>query len=98
MYCRQGHTGSRGSEDVGLCVVVFGIITIAIVKKASIFSGRTIKRLLSDMGVFEFLTNFRVVVCKLCQSAAYPSAIGTHLRRSYARYNSSSASKIKFGL
>jgi hypothetical protein len=32
-------------------------------------------------------------VCKLCQSAVHPSAIGTYLRRSHARYHSSLASK-----
>jgi hypothetical protein len=65
-------------------------------KKGSLsFPARVVKRLLSEMDVFEFLPNFRVTVCKLCQSAIYPSAIGTHLRRSHARYNSSLASKLQ---
>lgn len=72
----------------------FDISTIArFVKSSLISSVRAVLRLLLDMDVFEFLPDFRVVVCKLCQSAVYPSAISTHLRRSHARYNSSSVSK-----
>lgn len=44
--------------------------------------------LFADMDVLEFLPGFRVIVCKLCQSAIRPSAVSTHLRRVHARYNS----------
>lgn len=50
---------------------------------------RIVKCILSaDMDVLEFLPGFRVIVCKLCQSAIRPSAVSTHLRRVHARYNS----------
>jgi hypothetical protein len=45
------------------------------------------------MDVLEFLPEFRVIVCKLCQNAIRPLAVSTHLRRVYARYNSNPASE-----
>jgi hypothetical protein len=45
------------------------------------------------MDVLEFLLEFRVIVCKLCQGAIRPSAVDTHLRRVHARCNSSPASE-----
>lgn len=62
-------------------------------KRSPSFPARVVKRLFPEMEVFEFLPDFRVVVCKLCRSAICPSAIGTYVGRSHARYNSSLASK-----
>jgi hypothetical protein len=54
---------------------------------------RIVKRILpAGMDVLEF-PEFRVIVCKLCQSAIRPSAVSTHLRRVHARYNSNPASE-----
>lgn len=55
---------------------------------------RIVKRILPNvMDVFEFLPKFWVIVCKLCQSAIRPSAVGTHLQRVHAQHNSSPASE-----
>lgn len=62
-------------------------------KRSPSFQARVVNRLFPEMEVFKFLPDFRVVVCKLYRSAIYPLAVGTHLRRSHAQYNSSLASK-----
>lgn len=50
----------------------------------------------SAMDVLEHIPEFRVVVCKLCKTAVYPSALRTHLRRAHPRYSAKSVSEEQF--